>query len=100
MRAFTRWELTRLAQPVRRTYGTSRDVSVTGRESAYAIAVRAGNRSEFGEEFGEGSLEPLTRAAERSRTFGEAQSSREALLHSAASPLLHLKRLCPEDTLL
>jgi hypothetical protein len=27
----------------------------------------AGNRSEFGEEFGEGSLEPLTRAAERSR---------------------------------
>ncbi len=74
MRAFTRWELTRLAQPVRRTYGTSRDVSLTGRESAYAVAVRAGNRSEFGEEFGEGSLEPLTRAAER----GSAELSVEA----------------------
>ena len=32
-----------------------------------AVAVSSGNRSEFGEEFGEGSLEPLTRAAERSR---------------------------------
>jgi hypothetical protein len=28
---------------------------------------RSANRSEFGEEFGEGSLEPLTRAAERSQ---------------------------------
>ncbi|BAZ27525.1 hypothetical protein NIES4073_84480 [Kalymmatonema gypsitolerans NIES-4073] len=49
-------------------------------------------RSEFGEGVRRGSLEPLTRAAERSRTFGEdfgrsAKLSRT--LSRAAKPSLH-----------
>ncbi|MBW4502289.1 MAG: hypothetical protein KME57_22640 [Scytonema hyalinum WJT4-NPBG1] len=44
------------------------------------------NRSEFGEEFGEGSLEPLTRVAER----GSAELTVEA---SRRSPAFSLPRL-------
>ena len=43
----------------------------------------AGNRSEFGEEFGEGSLEPLTRAAERGSVFGELTRAAELTVEAS-----------------
>ncbi|MBW4501578.1 MAG: hypothetical protein KME57_18955 [Scytonema hyalinum WJT4-NPBG1] len=50
------------------------------------VAVSSGNRSEFGEEFGEGSLEPLTRAAER----GSAELTVEASRRSPPAALVSL----------
>ena len=38
----------------------------------------SGNRSEFGEEFGEGSLEPLTRGAERGSAELTVEASRRS----------------------
>jgi hypothetical protein len=54
---------------------------------------RSANRSEFGEEFGEGSLEPLTRAADRSRR------SLSAALVSPQSPLTPVSFSASADVL-
>ncbi len=52
-----------------------------------AIALCAVPRSEFGEEFGEGSLEPLTRAAERGSVFGELTRAAELTVEASRRSL-------------
>jgi hypothetical protein len=52
---------------------------------AYTSRLLSGNRSEFGEEFGEGSLEPLTRAAERGSAELTVEASRRSTTKSAGS---------------
>jgi hypothetical protein len=47
---------------------------------------RSANRSEFGEEFGEGSLEPLTRAAERGSAELTVEASRRSPSAFSGSP--------------
>ncbi len=56
-----------------------------GRGKPFRQSRHEGNRSEFGEEFGEGSLEPLTRAAERGSAELTVEASRRSPTKSAAS---------------